>query len=104
DSVFVENALYTEPGVLETAVVGVPDEHVGELPVALVTLKPEYDGLINEEKLMVTAEKLLPQYAVPVMIILYGRGFDHTSSGKFIKTQVRVVAQRVGNEDKERIG
>ncbi|KAK0452889.1 uncharacterized protein EV420DRAFT_1645412 [Desarmillaria tabescens] len=58
DSVCVENALYTEPGVLETAVVGVPDEHVGELPVALVTLKPGYDGLINEEKLMVTAKKL----------------------------------------------
>ncbi|KAK0452879.1 uncharacterized protein EV420DRAFT_627954 [Desarmillaria tabescens] len=94
ESIFVENALYTEPGVLETAVVGVPDEHLGELPVALVTLKPRYHGLVNEEKLRATAKKLLPKYAVPVMIILYDRGFDHTSSGKIIKAPLRDVAKR----------
>ncbi|KAK0442328.1 hypothetical protein EV421DRAFT_1904106 [Armillaria borealis] len=93
DSVFVENALYTEPGVLETAVVGVPDERAGELPVALVFLKHGY-GLINEEKLMVTAKKLLPPYAVPVMIIVHDSGFNHTDSGKIIKAELRVVAQR----------
>ncbi len=38
--------------------VGVADEQAGELPVALVTLKPGYDGLINEEKLVAVAEKL----------------------------------------------
>ncbi|PBK98197.1 acetyl-CoA synthetase-like protein [Armillaria gallica] len=95
DSIFVENALYTEPGILETAVVGVADEQAGELPVALVTLKPEYDGLINEEKLMAAAEKLLPEFAVPVMIIMHDRGFDHTlASGKIIKAPLRVIAQR----------
>ncbi|KAK0452881.1 uncharacterized protein EV420DRAFT_1645405 [Desarmillaria tabescens] len=94
DSVFVENALYTEPGVLEAAVVGVPDEYVGELPVALVTLKSGYGGLVDEEKLTATAEKLLPKYAVPVMIILYDRGFDHTASGKIVKGPLKVIAQR----------
>ena len=57
NSIFVENALYTEPGVLEVAVVGVPDEYLGEVPVALVSLKPGYDELIDEEGLMATAEK-----------------------------------------------
>lgn len=94
DSVFVENALYTEPGVLETAVVGVPDERAGELPVALVSFKHGYNRLINEEKLMVTARKLLPPYAVPVMVIVYVTCFNHTDSGKIIKTELRVVAQR----------
>ncbi|KAK0435798.1 uncharacterized protein EV420DRAFT_1281553, partial [Desarmillaria tabescens] len=94
DSVFVENALYTEPGVLEAAVVGVPDEYAGELPVALVTLKSGYSGLVDEEKLTATAEKLLPKYAVPVMIILYNHGFDHTASGKIIKGPLKVIAQR----------
>lgn len=95
DSIFVENALYTEPGVLEAAVVGVADEQAGELPVALVTLKPGYDGLINEEKLVAVAEKLLPVFAVPVMIILHDRGFDHTlASGKIIKAPLRVIAQK----------
>ncbi|PBK66536.1 long-chain-fatty-acid-CoA ligase [Armillaria solidipes] len=95
DSIFVENALYTEPGVLEAAVVGVADEQAGELPVALVTLKPGYDGLINEEKLVAVAEKLLPVFAVPVMIILHDRGFDHTlASEKIIKAPLRVIAQK----------
>ncbi|KAK0472772.1 hypothetical protein IW261DRAFT_731841 [Armillaria novae-zelandiae] len=94
DSVFVESALYTEPGVSETAVVGVPDERAGELPVAFVSLKHGYDGLINEEKLMETAKKLLPPYAVPVMVIVHDSGFDHTDSGKIIKAELRVVAQR----------
>ncbi|KAK0502172.1 hypothetical protein EDD18DRAFT_1278035 [Armillaria luteobubalina] len=95
DSVFVENALYTEPGVLEAAVVGVADEHAGELPVAFIILKPGYHGLIDEEKLKATAEKLLPAFAVPVMIIFYDRGFDHTSSsGKIIKAPLRNIAQR----------
>ncbi|PBK99955.1 acetyl-CoA synthetase-like protein [Armillaria gallica] len=94
DSVFVENALYTEPGVLETAVVGVPDERAGELPVALVSLKHDYGGLINEEKLMVTAKKLLPPYAIPVMIIVHDSGFNHTDSGKIIKAELRDIAQR----------
>ncbi len=58
DSVSVENALYTEPGVLEAAAVGVPDERLGELVTALVTLKPGYRGRINENKLLATARKL----------------------------------------------
>ncbi|KAK0234426.1 hypothetical protein EDD85DRAFT_792475 [Armillaria nabsnona] len=94
DSIFVENALYTEPGVLEVAVVGVPDEYLGEVPVALVSLKPRYNGLIDEEGLMAIAKKQLPKYAVPVMIILYDSGFDHTSSGKIIKAPLRAIAQK----------
>ncbi|KAK0502179.1 hypothetical protein EDD18DRAFT_1100661 [Armillaria luteobubalina] len=75
DSIFVENALYTDLGVLEVAVVGVADKRVGELPVVLVTLKPEYEGLIDEEKLVTLAKKLLPGFTVPVMIILHDCDF-----------------------------
>ncbi|KAK0214556.1 hypothetical protein IW262DRAFT_1466325 [Armillaria fumosa] len=80
DSIFVESALYTESGVLEAAVVGIADEQAGELPVAMVTLKPGYIGLINEEKLMAVAEKLLPEFAVPVMVIMHDRGFGEYPS------------------------
>ncbi|KAK0234423.1 hypothetical protein EDD85DRAFT_968866 [Armillaria nabsnona] len=93
DSVSVENALYTEPGVLEAAVVGVPDKRLGELVTALVTLKPGYRGSINEKKLLATARKLLPKFAVPVMIVLKDGEFDHTPSGKIIKAQLRVMAR-----------
>ncbi|SJL14627.1 related to 4-coumarate--CoA ligase 1 [Armillaria ostoyae] len=93
DSVSVENALYTEPGVLEAAAVGVPDERLGELVTALVTLKPGYRGSINEKKLLATARKLLPKFAVPVMIVVKDGEFDHTPSGKIIKAQLRVIAR-----------
>ncbi|PBK66539.1 long-chain-fatty-acid-CoA ligase [Armillaria solidipes] len=93
DSVSVENALYTEPGVLEAVAVGVPDKRLGELVTALVTLKPGYRGSINEKKLLATAKKLLPKFAVPVMIVLKDGEFDHTPSGKIIKAQLRVIAR-----------
>ncbi|SJL14623.1 related to 4-coumarate--CoA ligase 1 [Armillaria ostoyae] len=94
DSTSVENALYTEPGVLEAAAVGVPDERLGELVTALVTIKPEYHGKVDEKKLLAVAEKLLPKFAVPVMIILHDGDFDHTPSGKLIKTQLRKIARQ----------
>ncbi|PBK98188.1 acetyl-CoA synthetase-like protein [Armillaria gallica] len=94
DSTSVENALYTEPGVLEAAAVGVPDERLGELVTALVTIKPGYHGKVDEKKLLAVAEKLLPKFAVPVMIILHDGDFDHTPSGKLVKTQLRKIAQQ----------
>ncbi|KAK0187411.1 hypothetical protein F5146DRAFT_1004324 [Armillaria mellea] len=93
DSVSVENALYTEHGVLEAAAVGVPDQRLGELVTALVTLKPGYRERINEKKLLATARKLLPKFAVPVMIILKDEEFERTRSGKIIKAQLRIIAR-----------
>ncbi|KAK0200229.1 hypothetical protein DFS33DRAFT_1359963 [Desarmillaria ectypa] len=94
DSVSVENALYTEPAVLEAAAVGVPDKRLGELVTALVTLKPRYRGRISEQELLETARRLLPKFAVPVMIIFKDGEFDHTPSGKIIKAQLRAIAQK----------
>ena len=39
-SVEVENVLYMHPTVLECAVIAVPDEKWGEIPKAIVALKP----------------------------------------------------------------
>jgi len=48
DSVTVENALYADPRILEAAAVGVPDERLGELVVALVSVRPDYKGQVTE--------------------------------------------------------
>lgn len=42
----MENALYADPRVLEAASVGVPDERLGELVAAVVSLRP---GLTRDE-------------------------------------------------------
>lgn len=51
DSVSIENALYSDERVLEIAAVGVPDKRLGELPVAIVTLKKGHYGTITEDEL-----------------------------------------------------
>ena len=57
DSVTVENALYADPRVLEVAAVGVPDERLGELVVALVSVRPDYQGQLTEAMLLTQARK-----------------------------------------------
>lgn len=53
----VENALYADPRVLEAAAVGVPDERLGELVAAVVSIKPAYHGYVTEAALMAIARQ-----------------------------------------------
>ncbi|KAJ3892547.1 hypothetical protein GG344DRAFT_45219 [Lentinula edodes] len=92
DSVAVENALYEHEGVLEAAAVGVPDDRLGELVTAIVTVKPAFRGKVSPNALMVLANKRLPKFAVPVMILVREDDFSHTPSGKIIKTELRKIA------------
>ncbi|KAJ3827474.1 hypothetical protein F5880DRAFT_1537208 [Lentinula raphanica] len=94
DSVAVENALYEHEGVLEAAAVGVPDNRLGELVTALVTVKPAFKGKVSSDALMSLAKKRLPQFAVPVMILVRDEDFTHTPSGKIIKTELRRIAAK----------
>lgn len=52
DSVSVENALYADPRVHEAAAVGVPDERLGELVAAVVSLKPTFQATVTEAMLI----------------------------------------------------
>lgn len=58
----MENALYSDPRVLEVAAVGVPDKRLGELVAAVVVVKPAYQGQVSETSLMSVAVKT---YASP---------------------------------------
>ncbi|KAJ4490588.1 hypothetical protein J3R30DRAFT_3694284 [Lentinula aciculospora] len=92
DSVAVENVLYENEGVLEAAAVGVPDNRLGELVAAIVTVKPAFKGKVSSDSLMALAKKRLPKFAVPVMILVRDVDFSHTPSGKIIKTELRRIA------------
>jgi len=93
DSVSVENALYTDPRVLEAAAVGVPDERLGELVAAVVSLKPAYYNQVSEAALLALARERLPRFAVPVIIIVQNEPLEHTPSGKIMKEQLRRLAR-----------
>ncbi|KAH9485387.1 Long-chain-fatty-acid--CoA ligase FadD13 [Psilocybe cubensis] len=93
DSVTVENALYDDPRILEAAAVGVPDERLGELVAAIVSIRPEFQGQITEDTLIAHAKTRLPKFAVPVMIIILDTTFERTPSGKILKGELRKIAR-----------
>ncbi|KAJ7576812.1 hypothetical protein C8J56DRAFT_971681 [Mycena floridula] len=87
DSVSVENALYADDAVLEAAAVAVPDERLGELVAAVVSVKR--GKKVNEKSLIRTAAKTLPKHAVPVLVLVQNTPLEHTPSGKVIKQILR---------------
>ncbi|KAG6811895.1 hypothetical protein H0H92_005353 [Tricholoma furcatifolium] len=93
DSVSVENALYQDSRILEAAAVSVPDERLGELVAAVVSIKPAYQGSVTEDSLITMARNYLPKFAVPVMIVVLDEPLEHTPSGKIIKGELRRIAR-----------
>ncbi|KAK2463268.1 hypothetical protein APHAL10511_004923 [Amanita phalloides] len=78
DSVSIENALYTDPRVLEAAAVGIPDDRLGELVAAVVSLKPAYHNQVSEAVLMALTRERLPRFAVPVIIVVQNEPLGKT--------------------------
>lgn len=94
DSVSVENALYADDRVLEVAAVGVPDARLGELVAAIVSIKSAYQGEVTEATLKSIAQKSLPRFSVPVMIVIQDEPLERTPSGKILKADLRKVAAK----------
>ena len=63
----VERALEEHPDILEAAVLGLPDERKGEVPVAAVRMKP--GTVFDEEALRRWADHRLSEYKVPQRIV-----------------------------------
>ena len=62
----IEEVLYHVPGVSEVAVVGEPDDALGEVPVAYVALKPGEN--VTEDQLLARCREELAYYKVPAAI------------------------------------
>lgn len=62
----IESVLYRHPDVLEAAVVGLPEDTLGEVPVAFVSLRPEPD--VDTEGLLEHCRAHLSAYKLPVRI------------------------------------
>jgi long-chain acyl-CoA synthetase len=63
----VADLLSRHPAVLEAAVVGIPDERLGQVPVAAVELKPGAPPT-SEAELKAYAQQQMPAYQVPVRL------------------------------------
>jgi acyl-CoA synthetase (AMP-forming)/AMP-acid ligase II len=85
-SVEIENALYAHPAVFECAVVAAPDETWGEVPVALVVLKPGAAATVDDLQAHCRAQ--LAGFKVPKRIELREE-LPKSGTGKLLKGQLR---------------
>ncbi|MDO8449677.1 MAG: acetate--CoA ligase [Rhodoferax sp.] len=81
----VESALMEHPAVAEVAVIGIPDEMVGEVVKAFVALKPGFEPSddLNLELLGHARKRLGP--AVAPKVIAFRQNLPKTRSGKIMR-------------------
>jgi len=82
----VEEVLYRHPAVAECAVVGVPDDHWGEVGCAVVVLR---DGAAADaDELMSFLNGRIARFKVPKSV-LFTDSLPRTASGKVLKSAIR---------------
>jgi len=83
----IEAMISKHPAVEGCAVVGKPDPDKGEVPVAFLTLKPAYQGQVNEQSLADWCRKQMASYKVPEIRIV--EGLPLTATGKVRKEELK---------------
>ncbi|CAD5299176.1 Long-chain-fatty-acid--CoA ligase [Bosea sp. 62] len=88
----VEDVLAKHPGVLESAVIGLPDEHSGEAVTAFVVKR---DAAVTAEELRAFCKENLTGYKVPKQII-FRETLPKTNVGKVLRRALReeIAAQK----------
>ena len=82
----VERVLYEHEAVLETAVVGRPDERWGEVPVAFVVLRP--GSTATSDELIAHCRAQLAKFKVPKAVTFLS-ALPRNPSGKVLKRDLR---------------
>jgi long-chain acyl-CoA synthetase len=85
-SVEVERALEEHPDVLEAAVVGLPDDKMGEVPAAAVRLRPSAKA--DEAALVAWAGERLAPYKAPRRVVVVD-DLPRTGTSKVQKNELR---------------
>jgi fatty-acyl-CoA synthase len=86
-SIEVEKAIFAHPAVLECAVVSAPDEKWGEIPVAIIVVKPHQQ--LNEEQLMSFLKLRIAKFKMPRLVQFVEGPLPKTGTGKMLKRQLR---------------
>ncbi|HUQ94849.1 MAG TPA: acyl--CoA ligase family protein [Bryobacteraceae bacterium] len=84
-SVEVEKVIYEHPAVLEAAVIGIPDDHWGEVPKAFVTLKS--DGSVLPQDIINFCRERIAHFKCPKNVE-FGP-LPKTATGKIRKNELR---------------
>ncbi|WP_040209106.1 AMP-binding protein [Neobacillus jeddahensis] len=80
----VEALLNEHPGILQSAVIGVPDPIRGECVKAFIVLKPAFKGKISESEMILWAKEKMAAYKYP-RFVEFLDALPATSSGKVLR-------------------
>jgi fatty-acyl-CoA synthase len=86
-SIEVEKAIFAHPAVLECAVVSAPDPQWGEIPVAIIVLKPGQQ--LSEEQLLASLKPRIAKYKMPRLVRFVEGPLPKTGTGKMLKRELR---------------
>lgn len=89
----VRAALLTHPAVHDAAVVGVPDDRVGQVPFAAVELRSGHS--VTQDELKATVRGILPAQSVPVAVAILD-ALPRNAAMKVRIDAVRALYPRVG--------
>jgi acyl-CoA synthetase (AMP-forming)/AMP-acid ligase II len=91
----IEEIILEYPDILETAVIGIPDQFIGEAICAYVV--PKNGVPVPPEALIDHCKERLPDYKVPRSVIVRD-GLPKNASGKIMKEQLRAENAHVNKE------
>ena len=92
-SLALEDVVGKHEAVHEVAVIGVPDEKWGERPLALVVLKPDFDGKVTEHAIRNFSAHLIEATGISrhgvLLQVQFVKALTKTSVGKINKREMR---------------
>ena len=86
-SIEVEKAIFSHPSVFECAVVAAPSDRWGEVPAALVVLKP--GASLTEPELLAFLEQRLSKFKLPCIVEFVEDQLPKTGTGKIRKNVLK---------------
>lgn len=86
-SIELEKAIFAHPAVLECAVVAAPDPKWGEIPAAIVVLKPNQQ--LTEDELLAFLATRLAKFKLPRLFQFVEGPLPKTGTGKILKRDLR---------------
>lgn len=82
----IEEIILEHPNILETAVIGIPDQYIGEAICAFVV--PKHGVLVLPEELVAFCKTRLPEYKAPRAVIVR-ESLPKNAAGKIMKEALR---------------